>query len=104
MREAGKLCGLRDSAALLLKRRIAADLVAFFGEDVIRRLLDGTPPRWQSDLRMSRERHLCHVSTTREAARPDRHQLVSPGGVMSPNGDKTGPPPKERQKRHICRI
>ena len=68
MREAGKLCGLRDSAALLLKRRIAADLLAFFGEDVIRRLLDGTPPRWQSDLRMSRERHLCHVSTAREAA------------------------------------
>ena len=70
MREAGKLCGLRDSAALLLKRRIAADLVAFFGEDVIRRLLDGTRPRWESDLRMSRERHLCHVSAAREAARP----------------------------------
>jgi hypothetical protein len=68
MREAGRLCGLRDSAALLLKRRIAADLLAFFGEDVIRHLLDGTPPRWQSDLRMSRERHLCHVSTAREAA------------------------------------
>jgi hypothetical protein len=46
---AGRLCGLRDSAALLLKRRIAADLVAFFGEDVIRRLLDATPPRWQKE-------------------------------------------------------
>ena len=70
MREAGRLCGLRDSAALLLKRRIAADLLAFFGEDVIRRLLDGTRPRWESDLRMSRERHLCHVSAARESATP----------------------------------
>ena len=58
MREAGKRCGLRDSAASTLKRRIAADLVEFFGEDVIRRLLDGTRPGWESDLRMSRER--CH--------------------------------------------
>ena len=70
MREAGRLCGLRDSAALLLKRRIAADLVAFFGEDVIRRLLDGIRPDWESDLRMSRERHLCHVSTGRDPAKP----------------------------------
>jgi hypothetical protein len=36
MREAGRRCGLKDSAALLLKRRIAADLIEFFGEDVIR--------------------------------------------------------------------
>ena len=57
MREAGKRCGLKDSAALNLKRRIAGDLVAFFGEDVIRRLLDGVKPGWESDLRMSRERH-----------------------------------------------
>ena len=28
----------------------------------------------KSDLRMSRERHLCHVSTTREAARPENRQ------------------------------
>jgi DNA-directed RNA polymerase specialized sigma24 family protein len=68
MREAGKRCGLKDSAALNLKRRIAADLVGFFGEDVIRRLLDGRRPGWESDLRMSRERHLCHVSGGREEA------------------------------------
>ena len=57
MREAGKRCGLKDSAALSLKRRIGQDLIEFFGEDVIRRLLDGTRPGWESDLRMSRERH-----------------------------------------------
>ena len=55
-----------DSAALNVKRRIAADLVGFFGEDVIRRLLDGRRPGWESDLRMSRERHLCHVSGGRK--------------------------------------
>jgi hypothetical protein len=62
MREAGLLCGLKDSAALVLKRRIAADLIEFFGEDVIRRLIDGMRPGWESDLRMTRERHLCHAS------------------------------------------
>jgi DNA-directed RNA polymerase specialized sigma24 family protein len=58
MREAGRRCDLKDSAAMNLKRRIAADLVAFFGEDVIRHLLDGIKPRWDSDLRVSRERHV----------------------------------------------
>jgi DNA-directed RNA polymerase specialized sigma24 family protein len=58
MREAGKRCGLKDSAALLLKRRIASDLVAFFGKETIQRLLDGLKPNWQSDLRQSRQRHL----------------------------------------------
>ncbi len=71
MREAGKRCGLRDSAAMNLKHRIAADLVEFFGEDVIRRLLDGTRPGWESDLRMSRERHLCLVESGRESAGPE---------------------------------
>jgi DNA-directed RNA polymerase specialized sigma24 family protein len=70
MREAGKLCGLKDSAAANLKRRIASDLIEFFGLDVIRRLLDGCRPGWESDLRQSRERHLCHVSAAREAAVP----------------------------------
>ena len=63
MREAGKRCGLKDSAARNLKLRIAADLIEFFGEDVIRRLLDGVRPGWESNLRMSRERHLCHVAS-----------------------------------------
>ena len=71
MREAGKRCGLKDSAALNLKRRIAADLIKFFGEDVIRLLIDGTRPGWESDLRTCRERHLCHVSAGKEAARPE---------------------------------
>jgi len=72
MREAGKLCGLKDSAAAKLKRKIAADLIEFFGLDVIRRLLDGMRPGWESDLRQSRERHLClcHASSGREAAMP----------------------------------
>ncbi|QTN34168.1 hypothetical protein HZ994_18195 [Akkermansiaceae bacterium] len=68
MREAGKRCGLKDSAALVLKRRIASDLIEFFGEDVIRRLLDGVRPGWESDLRMSRERHLCHVARGSDAS------------------------------------
>jgi hypothetical protein len=72
MRAAGKRCGLRDAAASNLKRRIAADLIEFFGLDVIRRLLDGTRPGWESDLRMSRERHLCHchAESGREAGKP----------------------------------
>jgi DNA-directed RNA polymerase specialized sigma24 family protein len=60
MREAGLRCGLKDAAASKLKRRIAADLIAYFGEEVIRRLIDGRRPGWESDLRMTRERHLCH--------------------------------------------
>jgi DNA-directed RNA polymerase specialized sigma24 family protein len=71
MREAGKRCGLKDSAALSLKRRIAADLIEFFGEDVIRRLLDGTRPGWESDLRMARERHACHVVSSSDVRRQD---------------------------------
>lgn len=72
MREAGKRCGLKDSAALNLKRRIAADLVAFFGEDVIRCLLDGIRPGWEAGLRASRERHLCH------SALGDRTPVAAP--------------------------
>ncbi len=66
MREAGKRCGLKDSAALVLKRRIAADLIEFFGEEVIRRLLDGVRPSWESDLRTARDRHACHVANAAE--------------------------------------
>jgi len=70
MREAGKHVGIGDSAAMKLKRRIAADLVEYFGLDVIRRLLDGIRPGWESDLQMVRQRHLhlCHVSAGHEAA------------------------------------
>lgn len=57
MREAGKRCGLKDSGALSLKRRIAADLLAFFGGEVIRHLLDGVKPRWESDLHTAQGRH-----------------------------------------------
>jgi DNA-directed RNA polymerase specialized sigma24 family protein len=72
MREAGKRCGIKDSAALALKRRIAADLIGFFGENVIRRLLDGTRPGWESNLRTVRDRHVCQVAN---AADPSRVQL-----------------------------
>ena len=58
MREAGKRCGLKDSAALMLKRRIGADLLEFFGEDVITRLLHGVSPNWESDLRSAREQSI----------------------------------------------
>jgi hypothetical protein len=70
MRAAGKRCGIKDSAALNLRCRIAAALIGFFGEDVIRRLLDGTRPCWESDLRQTRERHLVHANAGRETARP----------------------------------
>ena len=71
MREAGKSCGLKDSAALMLKRRIADDLIEFFGMDVIRRLLDGIKPDWDSDLRQARERHLCQVAGGSNAKLPE---------------------------------
>jgi hypothetical protein len=71
MREAGKRCGLKDSAALNLKRRIAADLLAFFGEEVIRRLLEGVKPSWVSDLRSVRERN-----AYRAAAESDCHSRL----------------------------
>lgn len=64
-------CGLKDSAALNLRRRIAADLIEFFGEDVVRRLLDGVKPGWESDLRTVRDRHLCLVM---QSADPSRNQ------------------------------
>jgi len=70
MREAGKRCGLKDSAAMMLKRRIAADLVEFFGLDVTRRLLDGMKPGWQSDLRTVRDRNMSDGS---ETARNEPH-------------------------------
>jgi DNA-directed RNA polymerase specialized sigma24 family protein len=69
MREAGRRCGLKDSAALNLKRRIAADLIAFFGEDVIRRLLNGVRPGWESDLRVVRDRHVRLVANAAEPSR-----------------------------------
>jgi hypothetical protein len=62
MREAGKRCGLKDSAALNLRRKIAEDLIEFFGEEVIRRLLDGIRPGWDASLQASRQRHLCHAN------------------------------------------
>jgi hypothetical protein len=70
MREAGQRCGLKDSGALNLKRRIAADLIAFFGEDVIRRLLDGVKPSWESDLRTVRDRHLGRFAGVPEVKQP----------------------------------
>jgi hypothetical protein len=77
MREAGKGCGLRDSAALNLRRRIAADLIEFFGEEVIRRLLDGRMPAWDAGLQASRHRHLCHsgLVTGPEVVRSERQEV-----------------------------
>ncbi len=72
LREAGKRCGLKDSAAMNLKRRIATDPIEYFGEDVSRRLLDGMRLGWESDLRQSRERHLNHAGLGNEATMPVR--------------------------------
>jgi hypothetical protein len=62
MRDAGRSCGIKDSAALVLKRRLAEDLIVFFGPEVIRRLLDGIRPSWGAGLQASRQRHLCHAN------------------------------------------
>ena len=59
MREAGKQCGIGDSAASLLKKRLAEAIVEFFGDEVIAHLLRGARPAWEPDLRASREKHLC---------------------------------------------
>lgn len=60
MREAGKRCGLKDGAAFNLKRRIAADLIEFFGEEVILRLLAVRRPDWDAGRQASRQRHHSH--------------------------------------------
>ena len=72
MREAGKRCGLKDSAALNLKRRIAADLFEYFGEEAIQRLLHGMRPAWDAGLQASRHRHQCQTGlpATQEGNRP----------------------------------
>ena len=71
MREVGQRCGLKDSAALNLKRRIGADLLEFFGEETIGRLLHGVSPNWESDLRMSRERsHDSHADSFQPQTQP----------------------------------
>jgi hypothetical protein len=64
MREAGRCFGISDSAASALKKRLASDLLEHFGNEGIRRSLDGYRPGWESDLRASRERHACRVAQT----------------------------------------
>jgi len=75
MRDAGKRCGLKDSAALNLRRRIAADLIEYFGEEAIRKLIDGRPPAWEAGLQASRHRHSSHAvdfSGELQVTRPQR--------------------------------
>ena len=95
MREAGKRCGLKDSAALTLKRRIAADLIEFFGAEVIGELLGGIRPAWDSDLRLARERSYSHEGVFQSLAQP--WTSTTPNGVptgnpstASPSGTKAG--------------
>ena len=59
MREAGRLCGIGDSAARNLRLRIGEALVEFFGPEILGRILAGIRPTWEPDLRASRERHAC---------------------------------------------
>jgi len=59
MREAGRKCGIGDSAASLLKKRLEQAIVEFFGIDGIVHMLGGSRPVWEPDLRASREKHLC---------------------------------------------
>ena len=62
MREAGRLCGIGDSAARNLRLRIGEALVEFFGAETVKRLLAGLRPAWDSDLRAGRERHACSAA------------------------------------------
>jgi hypothetical protein len=65
MREAGRLCGIGDSAACILRKRVAAALVEFFGAETVGRLMAGPKPAWDSDLRAGRERHACGTPASR---------------------------------------
>ena len=65
MREAGKQCGIGDSAACLLKKRLAEAVVGFFGLEEIVHMLGGSRPAWEPDLRAARERHACHAADAR---------------------------------------
>ena len=60
MREAGRSCGIGDSAACLLRKSLGAALQEHFGLEMIAHLMGGgIRPSWESDLRASRERHVC---------------------------------------------
>jgi hypothetical protein len=60
MREAGRSCGIGDSAACLLRKSLGAALQEHFGPEMIADLMGGgIRPSWESDLRASRERHVC---------------------------------------------
>ena len=69
MREAGRLCGIGDSSALVLRKQLAAALLEFFGSEVIAHLLGGSRPAWEPDLRASREKHLCGAAHACEKER-----------------------------------
>ena len=59
MREAGRSCGIGDSAACQLRKSLRAALQEHFGAEIIANLLSGgVRSSWESDLRASRERHL----------------------------------------------
>jgi hypothetical protein len=59
MREAGRSCGIGDSAACQLRKSLRAALQEHFGAEMIAHLLSGgVRSSWESDLRASRERHL----------------------------------------------
>ena len=59
MREAGRSCGIGDSAACQLRKSLRAALQEHFGAEMIANLLSGgVRSSWESELRASRERHL----------------------------------------------
>jgi hypothetical protein len=59
MREAGRSCGIGDSAACQLRKSLRAALQEHFGAEMIANLLSGgVRSSWESELRASRERRL----------------------------------------------
>jgi len=67
MREAGRLCGIGDSAACTLRKKVGAALIEFFGAHTVDRLMAGPQPAWTSDLRAGR-RHACTPAHRRDPA------------------------------------
>ena len=68
MREAGRLCGIGDSAASQLRKKLADAIVGFFGLEEIVHMLGGSRPAWEPDLRATRERHVCRAADARRDA------------------------------------
>ena len=74
MREAGRLCGIGDSAACTLRKKVGAAVIEFFGAHTVDRLMAGPQPAWTSDLRAGRR----HATPTNRSRRDPATPTISP--------------------------